>query len=98
MKAFDYVSPTSVEDAVKLLGASAGAEGLSGGTDLISRMKDYITSPERVVYLKDVKSLSGITWDPAVGLTIGAGTTLAEVVAHAGIKEYGPALHQATSS
>jgi len=96
MKAFEYASPTSVEDAVKLLGASAGAEGLSGGTDLISRMKDYVTSPNRVVYLKDIKSLSGISWDPATGLTIGAGTTLAEIVAHDGIKQYGPALHQAT--
>ena len=96
MKAFDYASPTSVEDAVKLLGASAPAEALSGGTDLISRMKDYVTSPARVVYLKDVKSLSGINWDQNVGLTIGAGATLAEIVAHAGIKQYLPALWQAT--
>ena len=96
MKAFEYASPTSVEDAVKLLGASEGAEGLSGGTDLLSRMKDYVSSPDRVVYLKDIKSLSGITWDPGTGLTIGAGTTLAEVVAHDGVKKYLPALHQAT--
>ncbi len=97
MKAFDYASPTSVEDAVKLLGASAPAEALSGGTDLISRMKDYVTSPERVVYLKDIKSLSGISWDANVGLTIGAGTTLAEIVGHSGIKQYGSALWQATT-
>ena len=35
------------------------AEALSGGTDLISRMKDYVSSPERIVYLKDVKALRG---------------------------------------
>ena len=52
---------------------------LSGGTDLISRMKDYVTSPERVVYLKDIKALAGISGDPkSDGLTIGAGTTLAD--------------------
>jgi xanthine dehydrogenase YagS FAD-binding subunit len=96
MKAFEYAGPTSVEDAVKLLGGSGSAEALSGGTDLISRMKDYVSSPERVVYLKDVKSLSGINWDPSVGLTIGAGTTLAEVVVHQGIKDHLPALWQAT--
>ena len=95
MKAFEYAGPTSVEDAVKLLGSSSSAEALSGGTDLLSRMKDYVTSPERVVYLKDVKSLSGINWNPQVGLTIGAGATLAEVVAHAGIKQHLPALWQA---
>jgi xanthine dehydrogenase YagS FAD-binding subunit len=95
MKAFEYASPTSVDDAVKLLGDSA--EPLSGGTDLIGRMKDYVTSPDRVVYLKDVKALSGISYDQNVGLTIGAGTTLAELLAHAGTKEHLPALWQATS-
>ena len=43
-------------------GSSAGpraAAALSGGTDLLGRMKDYVTSPERVVYLKDIKALGG---------------------------------------
>ena len=61
MKAFEYAGPTSVDDAVKLLGGPDSAEALSGGTDLISRMKDYVTSPDRVVYLKDIKALAGIS-------------------------------------
>ncbi|MFO0910249.1 MAG: FAD binding domain-containing protein, partial [Isosphaeraceae bacterium] len=60
MKAFEYAGPTSVDDALKLLGGTESAAALSGGTDLIGRMKDYVTSPERVVYLKDIKALSGI--------------------------------------
>ena len=44
MKAFEYAAPTSVEDAVKLLGGP-NAAALSGGTDLISRMKDYVDQP-----------------------------------------------------
>jgi xanthine dehydrogenase YagS FAD-binding subunit len=95
MKAFEYASPTSVDDALKLLGGPGSAEALSGGTDLIGRMKDYVTSPDRVVYLKDVKDLAGISWDSNVGLTIGAGTTLAEVLAHQGIKDHLPALREA---
>src|SRR5947209_19793542 len=96
MKAFEYAGPTSVEDAVKLLGASGSAEALSGGTDLIGRMKDYVTSPERVVYLKDVKGLAGISGDPkGDGLTIGAGTTLADLLDHKGVKGAYPALWQA---
>jgi xanthine dehydrogenase YagS FAD-binding subunit len=98
MKAFEYASPTGVDDAVKLLAGSGSAEALSGGTDLIGRMKDYVTSPDRVVYLKEVKDLSGITGDAkSDGLTVGAGTTLAELLAHKGVKESYPALWQAAS-
>lgn len=95
MKAFDYAAPTTLEDAVKLLGGP-GSVALSGGTDLISRMKDYVTSPERVVYLKDVKSLAGISGDAAAGFTIGAGARLAEIAANRALAEAYPALHQAT--
>ncbi len=81
MKAFEYAAPTTVEDAVKLLG-TPNAAALSGGTDLIGRMKDYVTSPDRVVYLKDIKSLAGISGDAkAGGLTIGADTRLTDIVA-----------------
>ena len=96
MKAFEYAAPSTIEDAVKLLGAP-GAAALSGGTDLIGRMKDYVTSPERVVYLKDIKSLAGISGDArAGGLTIGAGTKLTDIVASKEIREAYPALWQAT--
>jgi xanthine dehydrogenase YagS FAD-binding subunit len=95
MKAFEYASPTSADDAVKDLVGSTSAEALSGGTDLIGRMKDYVTSPARVVYLKDIKALAGIT-ERAGGLEIGAGTRLADVVANPMLKERYPALRQAT--
>jgi xanthine dehydrogenase YagS FAD-binding subunit len=96
MKAFEYAAPMTVEDAVKLLGAP-GAAALSGGTDLVNRMKDYVTAPDRVVYLKDIKGLAGISRDANAGsLTIGAGTRLADVVGHQGIRESYPALWQAT--
>ena len=71
MRAFEYAAPTTVDEAVKLLG-TPGAAALSGGTDLIGRMKDYVTSPDRVVYLKDIKDLAGIDGDAkSSGLTIG---------------------------
>jgi len=94
MKAFEYASPTGAEDAVKAL-AGKDSAALSGGTDLISRMKDYVTSPERVVYLKDIKSLAGIE-EKDGGLVIAAGTRLADVLTHKGLGELYPALRQAT--
>src|SRR4051812_44801998 len=95
MKVFEYASPSSAADAVQDLAGSPTAEALSGGTDLISRMKDYVSSPDRVVYLKDIKDLAGIA-EGAGGLEIGAGTRLVDVVASPTIKERYPSLRQAT--
>lgn len=94
MKAFDYASPASVDDALKALGAESTV-ALSGGTDLISRMKDYLTTPKRVVYLKDIKDLAGVSKASGGGLDIGAGTRLADIVASKEIAESYPALRQA---
>jgi xanthine dehydrogenase YagS FAD-binding subunit len=96
MKAFEYASPASVEDAVKALAGADSSAALSGGTDLLSRMKDYVTSPGRVVYLKEIKALAGIEAADGGGLTIGAGTRLVDVVQSREIAEKYPALRQAT--
>ncbi|MFM1800706.1 MAG: 4-hydroxybenzoyl-CoA reductase subunit beta [Planctomycetota bacterium] len=95
MKAFEYVGASSVEQVVKSL--SSGTVVLSGGTDLINRMKDYVTSPERVVNLSDVKELSGISGNAESGVTILAGTRLADVLGSDLIKSSYPALWQTTS-
>lgn len=97
MKAFEYAAPATVEEAVKLLG-SPNAAALGGGTDLLGRAKDYVTSPDRVVYVRDIKELRGISGEPKAGaLTIGAATRLTEIVDNATIRETFPALWQATS-
>ena len=76
MKAFEYVGATSVDQALKAL--APGSAAMAGGTDLMNRMKDYVTSPDRVVYLNDVKELAGISGDSTSGVTILAGTRLAD--------------------
>lgn len=96
MKAFEYASPTSVDDALKALAGRETSEALSGGTDLLCRMKDYVATPERVVYLKNVKELAGISGDSkSEGLTIGGGTRLADLIDHKEATAAYPALRQA---
>ncbi len=95
MRAFEYAGPSTIEDALKALGGGKSPAALSGGTDLISRMKDYVATPDRVVYLKGVKLLAGIAEEKG-GLVIGAGTKLADVLANKNIAREFPALHQAT--
>jgi xanthine dehydrogenase YagS FAD-binding subunit len=98
MKAFDYASPASVDDALKALAGSDSAAALSGGTDLLGRMKDYVSSPARVVYLKPIQALAGIEGGTEVGngLTIGAGTRLVDILDSREIAQKYPALRQAT--
>jgi xanthine dehydrogenase YagS FAD-binding subunit len=50
-----------------------------------------------VVYLKDLKALSGISGDPGSGLTIGAGTLLTQIVENPAIRAAYPALWQSTT-
>jgi len=95
MKAFEYASPTSAAAAVKDLAGPGSAEALAGGTDLISRLKDYVSSPDRVVYLKEIGALAGIA-ERAGGLEIGAGTRLVDLVANPLVGERYRALRQAT--
>ena len=95
MRPFEYASPTTKEQAVGLLGASWGqAEVLAGGTDLLSLMKDDVVHPKRLVNIKQIKEMSGVTVEPK-GLRIGALTTLGELADNVNvIKDY-PALAEA---
>lgn len=105
MKAFEWVSPTSVADAVKQLQpATAVADPddvprpLAGGQDLLTTMKDYITRPVRVVNLKNIKGLDKIEGDARKGLRIGALTTLAQIEENPTIRRSFPALAEAALS
>ena len=92
MQAFEYANPASVQEAVALLGSKWGeADVLAGGTDLISLMKDYLHTPKRVVNIKNVKGLGGISKTGA-GLRIGAAATFDEIAENAEIRRSYPSL------
>ncbi len=95
MRPFDYVNPTSSKQAVSLLGASWGnTEVLAGGTDLLALMKDDIIAPKRLVNIKDIKDLHGLSVN-AQGLRIGSLTTLGELAENEDVKKNFPAFAEA---
>ena len=62
MRAFEYVSPNSRAQAVSLLATTWGnTEILAGGTDLLALMKDDVITPKRLVNIKDIKDLHGVS-------------------------------------
>ena len=49
MNRFDYVRPTTVEEAVRAIGSAANARFIAGGTNLVDLMKYNVERPERLV-------------------------------------------------
>jgi xanthine dehydrogenase YagS FAD-binding subunit len=92
MRPFDYASPTKKEQVSDLLAGTWGeVEVLAGGTDLLSLMKDEITTPRRLVNIKNIAELHGVRLGKDL-LTIGALTTLAEIASDAQVHREYPAL------
>ncbi len=97
MRPFEYTSPATSAQAVSLLGASWGnAEILAGGTDLLALMKDDVVYPKRLVNIKEIKELHGVTAD-SKGLRVGALTKLEELAENETVMKDYPALAEALS-
>ncbi len=95
MHNFEYANPKTVADAAKLLGQSwSDAAVLAGGTDLLSLMKDDVMVPKRVVNVKGIKEMGGVSKSGG-GLRIGAAVTFDELAGNAGLRNEYPSLHQA---
>ena len=97
MQNFSYVNATSIEQVPSLLGRSwDDAVVMAGGTDLLGEMKDFAAVPKRVVNLKSIEGLDYIRQDDGV-TSIGALTTLTDVLENGSVSRDYPVLHQAVS-
>jgi xanthine dehydrogenase YagS FAD-binding subunit len=95
MRPFEYLSPSSRTQAISLLGSAWGSsEILAGGTDLLALMKDDVLAPKRLINIKDIKDLHGVSSN-AQGLRIGALTTLGDLADDQNVKKNYPALAEA---
>lgn len=95
MQPFEYLSPNNRTQAISLLGAAWGkTEILAGGTDLLALMKDDVVAPKRLINIKDIKDLEGISSN-AQGLRIGALTTLGDLADDETVRKNYPALADA---
>jgi len=71
VKAFAYVNPTNEKDAIAALSPQfEQAMPLGGGQDLLARMKDYVTQPDKIVNVK--AALESTVTPVNGGLRIGA--------------------------
>src|SRR5690606_18568306 len=88
MPDFELYQPTTIADAVALLGRY-GKDGwaLGGGMDTFDWLKDRVKRVKAVIDLSGIEELRGIRPTEDGGIEIGAMTTLTEVATHPDIRE-----------
>jgi carbon-monoxide dehydrogenase medium subunit len=91
MYSVNYHRASSVADAAKLLKKTEDGKLVSGGMTLIPAMKTRLAAPSDLVDLRHVAELKGIKVS-GKEVTIGAGTTHAEVASNEKLKSVCPAI------
>ena len=94
MKRFEWIEAANLDAA--LAATAGGAVPKAGGMDLLDLMKEGLLAPRRVVNIRALGQLRGITEESAGTVRIGAGMTLAEIASHPLVARY-PALAQAAA-
>jgi xanthine dehydrogenase YagS FAD-binding subunit len=88
MRPFEYANPRTEAEAVELLNAHDGHTAvLAGGTDLFNLLQRDIVTPQRVVDIKNIESLRGVTPVPD-GVLVGALTTLDDILSEPMLQDY----------
>jgi carbon-monoxide dehydrogenase medium subunit len=94
---FDYHAPTTVEEAVNLLGQSDDVKVLAGGQSLIPVLRLRLAAPEVIVDLGRIDALRGVR-DDGDAIVIGAMTPHAEVMKEPLVREHAALLALATET
>ncbi len=96
---FDYIKFPSLAEASQFLLKHAGeARPFSGGTDCFVRIRDGHWKEKYLVDIKGLEGTNALSFDPALGLTIGAAVPINRVIANSEIHKHYPALVEAAHS
>jgi aerobic carbon-monoxide dehydrogenase medium subunit len=99
LREVEYVRPSSVEEAVTLLGAHEGARALAGGQTLLNVMKARAAAPDVLVDLQDLEELRGIAFSADGGaLELGAMVTSTQIVASSEVEVARPVLAEVAAT
>jgi len=97
MKRYDYLKPTTMEEALSLLVQYKGkAKIVAGGTDVMVWLKTKWEAPEVLISLKHIRELNHISENGS--FSIGSVTTLAAIQKHPAIRKEFPVLIDAVNN
>jgi CO/xanthine dehydrogenase FAD-binding subunit len=95
---FQYLKPKSLQEAMQILDEHKDeAKILAGGIGLLAFMKERLVDPRWVVDIKAIDELHALRDEGAKGLTIGATTTMNQLLAFEPLKEKYKALRDCIS-
>lgn len=93
---FEYLAPKTLQEACSLLLQHKGrAQVMTGGTDLLPKMKDRALTPQYVIGLRSIAGLDYVQHDKKRGLCIGGLATLAQVAESPAVLKDFPLLSEA---
>jgi xanthine dehydrogenase YagS FAD-binding subunit len=95
MNRFEFAQAATPADALRLAAEKPGSVWKAGGIDLLDRLKERLDEPRRLVDLKHIPELNGVTANADGTLIVGPLATLAQIAAHAAVRKGYPALAQA---
>jgi carbon-monoxide dehydrogenase medium subunit len=94
---FDYVAPTTVEDALAALAEHGDdAKIIAGGQSLLPVLRMRLNAPETVIDLGRIDSLRGVR-DEGDAIVVGAMTTHHDVLTSDLVKEHAAIVHHAVT-
>jgi carbon-monoxide dehydrogenase medium subunit len=98
LREVEYVRPSSVDEAVRLLADNPGARPLAGGQTLLNVMKQRLASPDVLVDLSRLSELDSIRPLGDGGLAIGAMVTTGRLVESPEVRAARPVLGEVAAT
>ena len=95
MEPFEWTEPRSIEEAIGQLSERRILK--AGGMDLLDLMKEGLSTPDRLVSLRQISGLDRIEETPQGDLHLGPRVTLAQLAASDRVREAAAALHDAAA-
>ena len=98
MRDFEYVAPTTLEEAIRLMNwEGLRTKALAGGTDVLVQLRGRRFEIDRLVDVKKVPELNELTCSESGGLTVGAAVPCCSVYEDAEIQRLYPGMVDAAS-
>ena len=93
MQDFEYVAPTTLDEAVRLMAESGPkAKALAGGTDVLVQLRGGRFQIDRLVDVKNVPEMNELSYSETNGLTVGAGVPCCLIYENETVIEHYPGL------